>query len=287
MMERWEGRWSNNVKRYEDLSCAKLILPWSTPSMRFCTSELKTAVIMSALRRRFPDRDILNVTGIRRQESANRSQMSACMGNAKLQRKFATGLTWNPIIEWKIGEVFEEIAHAGLELHEAYTKYGASRVSCAFCIMSTLSDLEAGARASDNHDLYCRMVELEVRSTFAFQGNRWLADVAPHLLTTDLTEKVAQAKHRAAQREQIEAQIPKQLLFSKGFPVGVPSREEAEVLARARAQIAALLGLEVRYQCADSILTRYRELIEELSAKDGVCGRTTRKVIAIQRDFAF
>jgi hypothetical protein len=38
MLDRWEKRWQNNVSRYEDLSCVKLILPWSTPSMRFCTS---------------------------------------------------------------------------------------------------------------------------------------------------------------------------------------------------------------------------------------------------------
>ena len=38
MMERWQTRWENNVERYNNLSCVKLILPWSTPSMRFCTS---------------------------------------------------------------------------------------------------------------------------------------------------------------------------------------------------------------------------------------------------------
>ncbi|WP_223855348.1 adenine nucleotide alpha hydrolase family protein [Pseudomonas oryzihabitans] len=74
MMERWEGRWENNVRRYADLSCVKLILPWSTPSMRFCTSELKSAVIASYLKKRFPGRDIINVTGIRRQESSSRSR---------------------------------------------------------------------------------------------------------------------------------------------------------------------------------------------------------------------
>jgi hypothetical protein len=37
MMERWEKRWSNNVTRYENLECVKLILPWSTPAMRYCT----------------------------------------------------------------------------------------------------------------------------------------------------------------------------------------------------------------------------------------------------------
>src|SRR5438045_1668991 len=45
MMDRWLKRWENNLARYTDLSCVKVILPWSTSSMRFCTSELKTAVI--------------------------------------------------------------------------------------------------------------------------------------------------------------------------------------------------------------------------------------------------
>jgi hypothetical protein len=48
MLARWQKRWENNVTRYRELSCVRLILPWSTPSMRFCTSELKSAVIMSA-----------------------------------------------------------------------------------------------------------------------------------------------------------------------------------------------------------------------------------------------
>ena len=67
MLARWQVRWTNNVARYNDLKCVKLILPWSTPSMRFCTSELKVSVITSALKKRFPGQDILNVAGIRRQ----------------------------------------------------------------------------------------------------------------------------------------------------------------------------------------------------------------------------
>lgn len=39
MMDRWLTRWNNNVTRYQDLSCVQLILPWSTPGMRFCTSK--------------------------------------------------------------------------------------------------------------------------------------------------------------------------------------------------------------------------------------------------------
>lgn len=56
LMDRWQGRWHTNVARYGDLSCVKLILPWSTPAMRFCTSEAKSSPITAALRKRFPKR---------------------------------------------------------------------------------------------------------------------------------------------------------------------------------------------------------------------------------------
>lgn len=168
MLARWETRWANNLARYQDLSCVKLILPWSTPAMRFCTSELKVAVITSALKKRYPAQDIVNVAGIRRQESPNRSRMPVSAPLGKLERKGYAGITWNAIIEWKIEDVFSTIEEAGLSLHEAYTIYGASRVSRAFCIMSSQQDLRAAASCSDNHSLYVQMVELEAQSTFAF-----------------------------------------------------------------------------------------------------------------------
>jgi hypothetical protein len=65
LMDRWTKRWDNNVERYRELECVKLILPWSTPSMRFCTSEMKTAIICSALKKRFPKQNILSLVGVR------------------------------------------------------------------------------------------------------------------------------------------------------------------------------------------------------------------------------
>src|SRR5690349_8220064 len=35
LMDRWLVRWQNNLERYRQLQCVKLILPWSTPAMRF------------------------------------------------------------------------------------------------------------------------------------------------------------------------------------------------------------------------------------------------------------
>lgn len=261
MLARWQGRWANNVARYKDLSCVRLILPWSTPSMRFCTSELKVDVLTSALKKRFPGQDIVNVTGIRRQESSNRSRMPVSGPQAKLQRKGFDGITWNAIIEWPIEHVFEEIAEAGLELHEAYTRYGASRVSCCFCIMSAAGDLVAATTCRDNHGLYVDMVMLEVESTFAFQGNKWLADVAPELLTPELRMRVQHAKKAAVQRQSIEAELPNHLLYTSGWPTSVPTVPEAELIASVRRRVADVMGFEVGYVTADSVIARYADLL--------------------------
>ena len=83
LLDRWHVRWRNNVRRYAELRCVKLIMPWSAASMRFCTSELKTAVISRALIDRFPHQMILSVSGIRRQESPEPDESPRREGAAK------------------------------------------------------------------------------------------------------------------------------------------------------------------------------------------------------------
>ena len=92
MMERWEKRWENNIARYMALECVKVILPWSTPSMRFCTSELKTAVICAELSRRFKGQNILSAVGVRAQESAARAKQPIAAVQEKLTKKNSVGL---------------------------------------------------------------------------------------------------------------------------------------------------------------------------------------------------
>jgi 3'-phosphoadenosine 5'-phosphosulfate sulfotransferase (PAPS reductase)/FAD synthetase len=235
--------------------------------MRFCTSELKTAVIASGLKKRFPQADILNVTGIRRQESTNRSKMPVSAPHTGLTRRAGAGLTWNAIIEWPVQDVVYAIRDVGLCLHEAYTKYGASRVSCAFCIMSSEADLIASAICEDNHEPYIRMVELEVRSTFAFQGNRWLADVAPHILPQSLRVQVEHAKVIAGERQVIEAEIPKHLLYTSGWPTSMPTEDESVLLASVRSRVSKLLQLNAQHLDADSVRARYAALLKTKEAK--------------------
>lgn len=271
MMERWEQRWADNVARYANLECVKLILPWSTPDMRFCTSELKVAPICQELIRRFPGQTILNVTGIRRQESDGRKNAPVAKPQPKLTSKVrvgkrwqvsTTGIDWHPIVEWSLDDVYGFLRAHSIRLHEAYATYGLSRVSCAFCIMQNDKDRLAATACVDNHPLFRRMTNLESLSTFAFQGAKWLADTAPHLLTAAQRGASIRARESAKARELAESWLPKHLLYVKGWPTCIPTFDEAVQLAAMRQHVAAAVGLEVEYVMPANVINRYRELYE-------------------------
>ena len=266
MMERWETRWENNVRRYADLECVKLILPWSTAAMRFCTSELKTAVICRELVRRFPGREILSVAGIRRDESASRAKATVSKPQAKLTSHThgTAGRDWNPILDWRLPSVFSYLAEKRFPLHEAYTRWGSSRVSCSFCILASRADLRASAGCADNQEIYRRMVDLEIRSSFSFQDAQWLGDVAPDLLHVEQRLGLAVAKERAARRKSAEAKIPRHLLYTKGWPTAVPNAQEAELLCRVRREVADTLGLTIRYTTPEELVKRYEDLMKAI-----------------------
>jgi len=269
MMDRWLTRWGNNVERYCDLECVKLILPWSTASMRFCTSELKTAVICRELIRRFPGREIVSAIGIRGEESPNREKAPVSAPESKLRSVThgTSGWKWSAIHHVREAEVFELLAARGFELHEGYRLYGSTRISCAFCVLASAGDLRAASTCPDNADVYREMVGLEVESAFSFQSDEWLGDVAPHLLSEDLREALAEAKERAARREAAEAVIPEHLLYQKGWPTCIPTREEAELLCSVRRQVAGLYGFNAQYLSPAALIARYTELYELARAR--------------------
>ncbi len=267
MMDRWEARWASNLERYSTLSCVKIILPWSTPGMRFCTSELKTDLICRELTKRYPGQKILSATGVRHDESAARSKMSIASPQPKLSARGCQGMNWNPIAPWSTPSVYDYIALKQEPLHEAYTVYGSTRVSCAFCIMGSAGDLKASASCPDNADIYRRMVRLEIASTFALQGAKWLGDVAPHLLSAEEREGLADAKRRAELRVQAESRLPAHLLYSSGWPTCVPTEEEAQLIAEVRLAVANILGISVGFTTDGEVIARYQELITLRQAK--------------------
>lgn len=270
LIERWEQRWEANIARYASLSCVKVILPWSTPGMRFCTSELKGAVICQDLVNRFPGQAIISVSGIRAEESAQRAQTPVVAPQPRLYRVKAatTGYDWHPIVAYSREQVHELHAALGFPLHEAYSVYGSSRVSCTFCIMSSLSDMQAAVRCPENGAGYRRLVELEARSTFAFHGAYWLGDLAPDLLDADLRERLQRARAAAQRRVAAERRIPKTLEYTKGWPTRVPTLVEAQVLAEVRLEVADLLGLTVDYTSAEQVRDRFAELLAARDARE-------------------
>lgn len=263
LMERWESRWLSSKTRYEMLSTVTLVPCWSTPAMRFCTSEQKTHVIMAYLKRRFKGQKIINVTGVRREESAARARMSVADSDAVGQV-----WTWRPIIDLTVEQVFAMIDASGLHPHPAYRIFGMGRVSCRYCIMSSMADMIAASAQPESHDLYRQIVQLEIDSGFAFQGARWLGDVAPHLLSPEMLKALAFAKNRAALRKHIEAQITKPMLYTKGWPTRMLTDDEAEILASVRREVSGLYGF--KSDCLDvaSIHDRYAFLLDEKSRKE-------------------
>lgn len=262
MMERWQTRWANNVARYAELECVKLILPWSTAAMRFCTSELKTAIICRELVRRFPNTTILSVSGIRREESPKRRLAPIVKEQPKLSSVThgTRGYDWHPILDLTKAEVLAAHERHGFPLHEAYTRYGSSRVSCAFCILGSQADLSASASCEANADIYREMVDLEITSSFSFQEG-WLGDVAPQLLDERARAGLARAKEVAKLRESAERHIPAHLLYTKGWPTVMPTEDEAALLCQVRRSVAAAVGLEIDYTEPARLIARYAELM--------------------------
>jgi 3'-phosphoadenosine 5'-phosphosulfate sulfotransferase (PAPS reductase)/FAD synthetase len=272
LMERWLTRWQNNVARYANLECVKLILPWSTASMRFCTSELKTAVICRELVQLFPGQTILSASGIRREESPNRAKAPVAKDQPKLTSKAhqTSGYDWHPIIDWSKAEVLTEHARRDFPLHEAYTRYGSSRVSCAFCILGSTADLAAAASCADNHAIYCEMVDLEIASTFSFHDAQWLGDVAPHLISGTQRLGLKEAKRRARERAAAEARIPQHLLYTRGWPTVMPTIDEARLIAWVRVAVAEAVDIDVGYTAPSAVLDRYAELMAGRPQSQGV-----------------
>ncbi|MGK2912397.1 MAG: phosphoadenosine phosphosulfate reductase family protein [Sphingobium sp.] len=265
LVDRWIQRFENAKRRYEALETYNLIGPWSSASLRFCQSEMKAAVIGPAVARMFPGERIISVLGLRRDESHNRSAIPVAKADhrhAKAGNRQGTIMSlWHPLADWTAGDVFRAHQLLGIPLHEAYTEWGSTRLSCRYCIFASLHDLQASTAAPPNGEIYRELVGIEARSTFPFQPTRWLADVAPHLLGRALHSDIVRAKADQAERRRIEAAMPAGLRYVAGWPPRLPTRPEAEDIAAARRPILARHRLEDRYSSVTTILDRFSELM--------------------------
>src|SRR6185369_9560450 len=75
------------------------------------------------------------------------------------------------------------------------------------------------------------------------------------------------AKARGERRATAEARIPTHLLYVKGWPTVMPTLDEAALLCEVRAEVAAAVGLEIRYTTPAEVVARYAELMVVAAAK--------------------
>jgi len=271
LVDRWHQRFENGKRRYEALETYNLIGPWSSASLRFCQSEMKAAVIGPAVARMHAGQRIISVLGLRRDESHNRASIPIAKADQRFakagNRKGTVMSLWHPIADWSAADVFRAHVLFGVPLHEAYTAWGSTRLSCRYCIFASLHDLRASTAAPLNADVYRELVALEARSTFPFQPARWLADVAPHLLGSGLQNDVLRAKADQTERRSIEAAMPTALRYVSGWPPRLPTIREAEAIAAARRPILARHELADRYPRAGAVRDRFAELIANRARK--------------------
>lgn len=291
MIGRWKRRWQSSVHRYKYLLCVKLIKPWSSLKLRFCTGEMKVAPICSELVRRFPGAVMLSAAGLRHDESEQRKNAAICKEQPKLTRKkvCTAGFSWNPLVHWTEKEVYGYHAAKDIPLHPAYTVFGCSRVSCVYCIASTRANMLRATLCEDNHVAYRELVPLEAVSTFSFQENLWLGDLSPQLLDEQTHQDFLLAKDKALQREAWEKKIPEHLLYSKGWPTLIPTWEEACLLGEVRQAVGQIVGIETLYTQPGEIRDRFAELIEVKTQKDEAKRKkeeNKRKRAAIEDDEA-
>lgn len=263
LVDRFENRWQRGIEAYCDLRLYNLRGPWSSPSLKFCQSEKKIQVMGPHLAREFAGRTIINVVGIRREESPGRSKTEV----AKLDTRFAkpgnragtTMMLWHPIVDVLVDDVFDINRRYGIPLAESYAR-GSTRHSCALCVMGSLNDLSVGA---EGHPwLYRHYVSMEADSTFSFQHGRWLADIAPHLLTPGLIADIERAKVRAGERRALELALPARHRFVKGWPLFVPTPEEAMQIVEARRVILGHHRLDDAYGSVPLVIDRFQELLD-------------------------
>jgi 3'-phosphoadenosine 5'-phosphosulfate sulfotransferase (PAPS reductase)/FAD synthetase len=147
---------------------------WPSSAARYCTSDHKRGPLLKLMTRFVREERernggrrvrVLNVMGIRAEESSARAKKNPYALDERASNGRREVWTWFPIFEWKEDEVWARVKAEGLAVHRAYG-LGMPRLSCAFCIFATPDLLKlAGRENPELLDEYAR-VEEKIGHTF-------------------------------------------------------------------------------------------------------------------------
>lgn len=253
---RFGDRWTRSRARYGRLETINLVPPWSSASLLYCRSEQKLVPLSRRKAALSGDLPVVGIVGIRRQESGKRASAPVCAPDGEMKRRNGRdGVLWHPIVEWSTDEVIDYHRAHGIPLHRAYG-LGSTRLSCALCTIASKGDIATSIGVGGNRAVFMDYVSLELQSAFSFQTGSWLADLA-HPEEID-PAMLVDAKRIAAERQQAQALIPREVLRAKTIRhIGM---EDAVALATARKRIVDLYGIAPYGTSASEIMGIAREL---------------------------
>ena len=271
LVDVWEQRYSDGLPDYDALRRVRLRGPWSGPGQKFCQPAMKRDQFVKDLRHRFPTSRVVSVIGVRRDESRDRAKAETVSRETRLSTRGRTqGTNWNAIAHWTTSEVFAYAAARGLPMHEAYSRWGSSRLSCALCVFSSRGDVQATLSHDLNHALLHTLVGIENRTGFAFQQNAWLSDARPDLMDPDQAAAAVRAKAYSIERRAIEAAIPDEFLSGSNdapWPRRVPEAAEAIAIAESRRHVASWRGVGLSFLDRATVIDR---IAEQMGRRDAI-----------------
>jgi 3'-phosphoadenosine 5'-phosphosulfate sulfotransferase (PAPS reductase)/FAD synthetase len=128
---------------------------WPDAARRYCTSDLKRAPVyklMTSLAREQREQGvtgrpvrILNVLGLRAQESPRRALMAPFRRDERASNGVRAVDEWLPVHDWTTEQVWARIGEAGTRAHPVYAR-GMPRLSCRFCVLASRSALVLAAQ---------------------------------------------------------------------------------------------------------------------------------------------
>lgn len=169
---------------------------WPSSAARYCTSDLKRGPISVWIRNAYPTGTVVCAMGLRADESPARAKKQVVEVREDCTTKNGSRLVlnWNPIHAWTRHEVWQYIhSKADGIAHPAY-ELGNERLSCACCVLGSVSDLINGA--ANNPDTYRELCRIEAVTGWSFRKDFWLSDLQSELLPEEMLSAVAQHKAR-------------------------------------------------------------------------------------------
>jgi 3'-phosphoadenosine 5'-phosphosulfate sulfotransferase (PAPS reductase)/FAD synthetase len=168
---------------------------WPDAARRYCTSDAKRAPVYRLMTRLAAEqRDLgvtdrpvrmLNVLGLRAQESRRRALLAPFSHDLRASNGLRHVDQWLPIHGWDIAQVWEQIAAAGTRPHPVYAQ-GMPRLSCRFCVLASRSALVLAARL----DPEGARLRADLESAM---GHQFRADVSMRQIISEATRATSMA----------------------------------------------------------------------------------------------